>query len=133
VRACRFDHIEDLAGAGGKRIASDIRSAEGEGGAAARIGWSERRELGEALDSAATEARPRSATTRCTWRNFIGRARHIEIQVLGDCARATSCISASATARRSATSEADRGGAVAGRRLRSARRLMTRPCGWLVS
>jgi acetyl-CoA carboxylase, biotin carboxylase subunit len=81
------DHIEDLAGA--RRDADRIgypvllKARAGGGGRGMRLVRAER-ELGEALDSAASEARAAFGDGGLYMEKFIGRARHIEIQVLGD-------------------------------------------------
>jgi acetyl-CoA carboxylase, biotin carboxylase subunit len=81
------DHLEDLAGA--RREADRIgypvllKARAGGGGRGMRLVRTEP-ELGEALDSAASEAQAAFGDGALYMEKFIGRARHIEIQVLGD-------------------------------------------------
>jgi acetyl-CoA carboxylase, biotin carboxylase subunit len=81
------DHIQDLAGA---RWAADrigypvmLKASAGGGGRGMRLVRSER-EIGEALESAASEAKAAFGDGTLYMERFITRARHIEIQIIGD-------------------------------------------------
>jgi acetyl-CoA carboxylase, biotin carboxylase subunit len=81
------DHIQDLAGA---RRAADrigypvmLKASAGGGGRGMRLVRSAR-EIGEALESAAAEAKAAFGDGTLYMERFITRARHIEIQIIGD-------------------------------------------------
>ena len=81
------DHIQDLAAA---RRAADrigypvmLKASAGGGGRGMRLVRSAR-EIGEALESAAAEAKAAFGDGTLYMERFITRARHIEIQIIGD-------------------------------------------------
>ena len=81
------DHIQDLAAA---RRAADrigypvmLKASAGGGGRGMRLVRSAR-EIGEALESAAAEAKAAFGDGTLYMERFITRARHIELQIIGD-------------------------------------------------
>ena len=81
------EHIEDLAGArwDADRIGYPVllKASAGGGGRGMRLVQTER-ELGEALEAAASEAKAAFGDGTLYMEKFISRARHIEIQIMGD-------------------------------------------------